>query len=97
MYSPPSVQVSVGDGRVVLVRTLQVDALGDVVHRAVQNPALLGAFAQHRLDDGAEVAVVVVHHAANLQTGRRGTRQTVDRADLRLKRLALPDLIPRRP
>jgi hypothetical protein len=93
--SPPPVEIPVGHGGVARIGALQIDAVGIRVDRAVQDSALMCALAQHRLLDGVCVAVALLHHPSDLETWRRRARQTVDRADLRLERLALPALVPR--
>lgn len=90
---PPAVQIPVGDSRVVLVRALQVDAFRGPVDCAVQDPALVRTFAEHRLPDRHQVAVPVLDHASNLQALRGRALQAVHRAHLRLERLPLPRLV----
>lgn len=88
-------EVPVGDGGVLGVGALDVDAVGVGVDGAVQDAAVVGALAQDGLPYDVRVTVPVFHHATDLQAGGGGARQAVDRADLRLEGLALPALVPR--
>lgn len=86
-------KTSISNSGVALVNTLQVNALGDTIDSAVQNAALVCAFSQYSFNNGTKVAVIVINHAAYFKAGRWRTLQTVNKADLGLKRLALPDLV----